>query len=409
MDSVHIPEEKDRKRKFKAFLKAVFTFKVLATVVLIVLSYQVFTMSKLISPVKDKSEGLIDDLNNFRKNNAAFASDLNEIREYLLLPTKNYASGESDQPSDDDLKAAILSFIGSVGHDADRVEKVAELQLKVKTLVDGDEFKTAIKDEGLTVFMFYPKYDGQNFYNYLAIKIDELGPLAYVQANLVDGSFLVDSFAGQQQLGTDIGANLISLIKDKKQTWIDARKQILDQQGNLVNLFKSGEVADLLKAKKLTFDAKYTDTVDSYIYRIDGQYGKVLDLGIVKQNAELFLNSKDKNSFASVDEFKKALLDAINAADLRSPVEKLVEQKKNLLDSMFGEDSFASFLQDFGGTISSEAKEEPDRYVYTILRGDKPVGSIILEKGTAKVKVLRVGEEFAVDVFDYSSDSKKKI
>lgn len=409
MEQMQNQNEVPKKLKLKAFLKAVFTFKVWATVVLIFLSYQVYTMNKVIAPVKDKSEGLIDDLNSFRNNNAAFASDLNEIREYLLLPTKDYASGESAQPTDDDLKAAILSFIGSVGHDADKIEKVKEIQTKVQSVVDSEEFKALMKDQGLLAYEFYPKYDGQNFYNFLALKIDELGPLAYVQANVVDGSFLVDSFAGQQQLGTEIGTNLIDLIKEKKQIWIDARKQILDKQKGFAEFFKTGEVAAFLKEKKLTFDAKYTDAIDAYVYKVDGPYGKVLDFGIAKQSGALFLYGVDKVSFASADEFNKALMDALKSADLRSPVEKLVEQKKNLLDGMFGEDSFGSFLQEFGGEISSEAKEEPDRYVYTLLRGGQPIGSIILEKGTAKIKVLRNGDGFAVDVFDYSSDSKKKI
>lgn len=398
----------DNKVKTKQLLKKVFSFKVLATVIMIILSYQVYSMYKVIAPVKDKSEGLIDELNSFRNNTMTFASDLNEIREYLLLPTKDYSTGTLTEPNDDDLKAAILTFIGSVGSEADKIDKVQELQDKMRTLVDGAEFQNLMREEGLSFHMFYPEYDGQNFYNFLALKVDELGPLAYVQGNLVDGSFLVDAFGGKEQLGNDLNENLMNVIKEKKSSWLEARKVILDQQVYLAALFKAADVQSALQEKKMSFVDKYEDTIDTYLYKVDGPYGPILRFGVLKEEPKLFLDAPNRQTFAEQEDFKKALLIALQSADLRSPIEKLVMQKKEVLDSMFGEEAFKFFLEEFGGSITSQAKEEPDRYVYSLYRQEQALGSIILEKGTGKVKVLRNGEEFAVDVFDFSSEGKKK-
>ncbi len=393
----------------KKIVKNIFSFKVLATIAILILSYQVYSMHKVISPVQNKSEGIIDEINAYRQNNSAFASDLNEIRQYLLLPTKDYANDEFKQPTDEDLKAAILSFMGSVGHDADKIEKLANLKSKVQSTVDDAEFKTVLAENGLSAFVFEAQYDGDNTYDLLALKIDEQSTLANVKANVADATFFVESFGEQTGLGADLKTELINLIKTQKSNWVTKRESIVAEQNYLKTYLASAEIADLFKQKALRFDEKPTDTLTAYVYKIDAKYGKVLDLGIDKKDLKIFINNNGQNSvFEDHSNFENAFVDAIKSVDLRSPIEKLVEQKKSLLDSMFMDDSFKIFLKGFGGEMSSDAKEEADRYVYSLSRGGNLLGSIILEKGTAKIKVLRKGDGFAVDVFDFSTDTKKK-
>lgn len=396
--------------KKPSLLKRIFSFKGLVLLILIFLLYSNYTLNKAIEPVKDKSEGIIDDLGRYRTLNEAFANDLNEVRKYLLLPTKAYDTQDVGATDQEDLKSAVLSFIGSVGQDSYKNDLVDSLHVHVQGFVNGEAFSEFLAEQALSFHTFYPEYDGSNLYTFIAIRNNELGGLAFLKGNIVDGTYFLDAVSEDQQLGKDLSEDLIKTIEKNKNEWISYKKTLLERQDFLAALIVDKDVPALFKEKSLIVDSKFEETDYLIKYKVNGTYGHVFDFGVSKEGAKFFIDlAGDKSLFDNQDEFRSALFASINEMDLRSPVEKAVSEKKVLLEEIFKEKAFRFFLDEFGGQIAAEPKEEPDRFVYDLKRGDKIIGSVILEKGTGIVKVLRDGQEIAVNVFDYSSEPKKKL
>ncbi len=91
---------------------------VLAVVILLVLdSVQILNMSTVVTRVDKYNQGVVDEIGGFRGDVQSFAGDLNEIRRFLLLPEKNYASAEQDQkqsvdePQASDNQLGMYAFI----------------------------------------------------------------------------------------------------------------------------------------------------------------------------------------------------------------------------------------------------------------------------------------------------------
>lgn len=383
----------------------------IGAILVLSLLYNFYSLNSSFNPIKEKSEGLIDELASYRDQQASFASDLNEIRQYLLLPTKDYSTGEVKKPDNEQLKSAVLTFVGAVGQNSYKEDKVQDLHEKIQVVLADEDFQIMLKEQNLTTHTFYPQYDGESVYTFLGIKSQADGALAFVKGNIIDGSFLLDASVKQYQLGKKPLKSLMRNIEKNKEKWVGAKQDLLAKKAAMLELVSDEDFSAVLDEHKLKFDADSPQEKDTkLIYAVNGPYGLALNIGILKEELKFFVDDFNKlETFDDLAAMKIAIKAKALSLDLRSPLVKTVDSKKQMLEDTFRDKSFDYFLKEFEGIIADDPIEEDDRYVYELRRAEELIGSVILEKGTGLVKVLRAGEEIAVNIFDFQPISKKKI
>lgn len=97
MTQKHEKESKNTQTK-EALKKLGF---MLLGLLLAVNTVQLVRFGDIVERVDRYNQGVVDELGGFSGDVASFGGDLNEIREFLLLPTKEYSSTPKDQQAEE--------------------------------------------------------------------------------------------------------------------------------------------------------------------------------------------------------------------------------------------------------------------------------------------------------------------
>ena len=391
-----------------AFLKLGMIF---LAILLIADTVQIARFGEIVERVDHYNKGVVDELGGFRQDIMNFGSDINEMRSFLLMPTKKYSFMEQGEEIEEDnqqeasaTEKALYQFMGSYIEEGN-VSKNAQLaEERIQTFGTDSALKSELEASGLSVGAVL-KDDFS-----LSFKISsEEEPLFAVVADKKTGEMKVQSVMGSYSLeGSDdeaIKSDLISYVTENKDK-VATTKQTIEEQKKLITGLKDNEeVATILKEKKLTFmtDPEEDDEKISYNI-INSEENTLLTIAIKREDGSVEMSEK---SYADDASLTSAFIDELGQLDGATSLEKLITERRAELEAVFNEEAFKELLSSNDLSVDSEPRAEYNKLLYDVKNADGQTQfSFVIELSSGLFKVLRDNEE--IDLYPALQESSKK-
>jgi len=416
MNSTKEIKEPAKKKRFWPAIKSL-AMLVLAFM-LIFNTYQLLNLGMIVTKVDKYNQGVVDEIGAMNGDVKAFAADLTEIREYLLLPTKEYSFGEKATEGNIDEKPAsetelgVYAFLNSLDKEnAISKNKTIALSLVDKFKVDPTMKEYADSEVRRTIQGALSLGDVKAENSTLSIKFlsgtEEKEPLFNVLLNFETGSSTIQSIAGIKNLKsfTDSGflTELLGHLVDSVDHVSKLKKSYKNRLQEIADLVKDDEIKKILADKKVQWPANPEENAESYIFKV-GQDGIPI-LNIRKSDMHLMVGEQN---FENATAMKPALIRAFNSIESASPEQKLTTERLNELTAIFQQPAFQDLLTKSGGKLSEQPRQETNKIIYDVTGPDSKVKfSFAIEITSGMVKILKDDQEIAVTSF-LDDGSKKK-
>ena len=377
-------------------------------VAVVVLMAQIQAMGdrlELIDTIGDNNSKVIGEMSVAKSYLTDFGSDLNQIREYLLLPTSEYdfgALGDVDfEEAEEDLTTLVFQLVSRLA-DYEESEAVYEENLvAVKELfADGMWTEAGLRVDGFTVYD-----DSLSGMEVLDLDLDLTGEFTltgyFGEVSMEDAEDFAELVAELREFIAGVAEfrALVALVNERR-------------VGFTSSIFVESYFLSLLEVGGMTLgDEQEAD--EMYYWELKNADGTVLaQIGVWKETAEQVMRQPGENGGDSsdwgVDVFH---VESLNTIDARTALEKMVDENTDELADLMADLAFVATLEDAGFTVG-EVVEDDAGISYPILDGDGAIlRTLYLNKSTGEVRVLDVDGESedlasAIDALDMTSKKK---
>ncbi len=348
-----------------------------------------------IDSLEERNTEVIQEVSQSKEYLSSFGEDLNSIREFLLLPTKNYDFGEGDdvilseEDTEEDLTTQLFTFVEKLGtYEKNQDRYDANLATFQTALQDG-----FWSEKGLTVDAGQQTSEAMVF----SFKDSTLNNTEVFAVELgYDGIFSVDSLDDSwkfddKETASSIVEELQTLVNSDLEELRAQVKTVETARASVAAWVSSQSVKDALAAKGLTVSTELA-TPGEYRYEFKNTDSEaVAQLSISQIDGKITLQiAKVLGDYAEsmVPTDEASLLDAVqNGMDSRSERTILVDQREKEMESVFSDRAFKAVLGEL--ELQMGVKNESDtRISYPLLRADgQTLRVIYIDKATGDVKV----------------------
>lgn len=414
-------ESQEKKLTYKEKLKSLVHRKnILITVLVVFLLIQYIQIQGVLgnfSFLQGRSSSLIDELGQLKDTYTQVGSDLNEVREFLRMPTKKYAGFDependaNDGKNENELQLAFFQYVDFLAKNKNIEQNLATYRTLLDGLKKSESFSSFLKAESLTVS------DLIEDDNSLSLRIsgpegEELAVYYYVK----DDSTLFFRTSKQKeevdsQKLEELESEITEFLKNNKGDLLKAFADIRKKKAEIeaaINSEKTLQVKNELHIKldpnsieqnlKITYFIynKTSDVIGEIV--LDTKSGKILLAD--KNNEKLSLEVTDINT---------ALIPFLKKLDIRTFIQKKVDQARKDIEATIEDKGFKLLLEQSKLKISAIPREDNLRYYYDIFQEDgSKLSVIVVEKSTGVVNIIRPDGTNAQNIFFFDPGLKKK-
>lgn len=385
---------------------------IIAGLILIVNTVQLARFGAIVENVDMYNKGVVDELGGFREDVSSFGSDLNEIRSFLLLPTREYSFAkefkpivEEDEKETSNTEKAIYQFLGQFMDEQTVKENAAQAEEKVKSLYNNSSFREEISNYSLKVGRMETTDEMASF------KIlNETGVAIYSYIiNKKDNSIIIQSALGTYEVEAEDAMEhdreIVDYFRKNKEDAEKMKTVIEKLTSDLSTLVKKWEIVKILNEKKVKIGApeESNDEINYYVLNLEDE--KLLMITIPRNDAKYILSDKE---YETIEDLETALKEVLQEIDARTAFEKLIEDRQAELEEIFNSEAFQDYLSTNNLSISTEPSESYNKINYDVMDGDGKVAfSFVIELSSGMFKVMKDNEE--IDLYTIlNSGSKKK-
>jgi hypothetical protein len=326
------------------------------------------------------TQNVAGDIRAIRDGMAQFGGDLNEMREYLLLPPQDYSylkgKKEEDIQDADMLTQSVYQFVNQVGKEHITQKKKNENTKAIYSLKSSSSFW-----QNLSQLDLLPA--NWNFYIQSIIGIDDIAVIE--EQNLED---VVLAYLGEK---TELILSMQSRIKEQQ----DAVKLLWEDEG----------ISSVFSEKKLQPDLNPLEIDEGFEYTVQNLDNEILSIILVdRKTGNLIFHGGE---YMTAEELKIPFLEKLRSLSGETEHMSMLDDKKKELEDLLSEDAFAETLGLSHLTIK-EPRPEGVRIYYDLINSDDEtmLGSIIFETETGNVFFYdtKTKEEFDMNsVFEIGS------
>lgn len=370
---------------------------------------QLVRFGDIVERVDRYNQGVIDELGGFRGDVASFGGDLNEIREFLLLPTKEYSSTpkeqqeEGNEPKASRTETALFTFMEQIAEEQNQSVNKEKAIALATTLHDDAGFVASLVSAALTIGKVETNDLASSFKvndaqgnGIFAINVDLKKATVSVQSSL-------GKYAVKDQTAEGVKKELLSYFENNKDQAVKMKTVLNEQKEGIKAIRDNNDVKALLTEKKATIE-EAVESEEGITYPIlNNDKEKVLEIQIQRKDGTILFNEK---SYATAPELLQPLLDTVKNTDMSSVQEQLINSKKAELQSIFGQEAFKEMLKNSGLELNQTPREDYNKLLYDVKKGDKVIFSFAIEMSSGSLKIIKDDQE--IDLFSILSEGSKK-
>jgi hypothetical protein len=381
---------------------------------------QVSKVTGGISSLANSGSSLVDEVGQLNEVTAMLAQDLTEVRGFLLLPTRQYASSldfeesSREDSNEDNLQVALFKYVGFLGEQENLKQKMSMNSSYLDALY-GDKFSAFLDSRNLSfskrtetddrheVYLL-DEVGNQILYFYLEKETGNLHQATVGSLDMIITETEDEFLAGAEEFLTDNLSSLLSLITQVEET----KEYVIDS-------FSSEEIAELLEAEKLTFISEPNESEAGLLYDIENYVGEVVaQVSFVKADLAITLvDIRDEdNIILQVTDLATALPPFIEKLDVLPAVQKKIMEAQLGLKETFEDKGFRLLLEETGLYVEFSPREDEYRFYYDIRLGETDgtlLGSVVIEKNTGMIEVVDPTGADTVNLLFFEEGLKKKL
>jgi len=368
---------------------------VLSGLLVVFLVLQVFALKAEIAEIKETTDkaqeatGYIMD----------FGTDLNEIRELLLLPTENYATLNGDDIETEDEGDTVIEDMFAYVHQIGVSKTIEENTTQVDEYLSTEEIGTLLQEQGLS------RADGE-----YEIKDALDRALLRVGVSEEDGAIYLQNYFDEDiEINGDLSVAFESEIANMSA--LTGRIDVLDNARTELSsmLYESGDAYDALMEKGMKAEAEYDNGSSYDYYLVNQDQTRLATLTLAKASPEVVTWSDLTTGDMAPVEIDAAVLAAlIEPLDASTLLEQKVAENREKLESLLSDAAFTKALSE-NSVEMSEAREDDTGIYYDLLALDGSVlSTIYVDKHTGKVMVTNGETKLELMAAVQEAESKKK-
>ena len=389
------------------------------TAIAIFFFFQYFQVQSLLgtfSFLQGRDSSLLTEIGQLKEAYTGFGDDLNEVRDFLRMPTKSYVGfgdAESEEPSenanDNELQLAMFKYIGFLSSEK-ATEKAVEASTKnLEQLETSDTFKSFLGEEDLILTAIADISGGKAMYINLK---DGRSIISYFLDDK-DGTLQLKTLLDKKTLGFEDDIEEISrtLITESKATILAAFKGIADKLESIDTIIYDEKTQEETEKLGISIAPSNVENNLEYTYVISNEVGQLigeivldattLDITLIDTNEES-LSVKATNISSALVPFLKKL-------DTKTFIEKKVDEAIANVEETMKDEGFKLLMKESGLTIETEAREYDERLFYDITDANgNLIASFVVEMSTGVVNVVNEDGTKAENLLFFDPDFKKK-
>jgi LCP family protein required for cell wall assembly len=408
-------EKNDYKKRIKKFL----TFKnVLITSVALLFLVQYFQIQSVVgtfSFLQGRDSSLVTEIGELKESYVSFGEDLNEIRDFLRMPTKNYfdvEEAESEEgKNEEELQIAMFQYVTYLSNQEVLTKKLNDGKIYLTSLVDSIQFNGFIMDRELYMSGLSDN-ESKSF-----ISINDLDGVSLVEISLdkENGNIYLNTFNESQLISAssyeDFESQLKDFVDDNKESLISEGKEISKKKQSILSAITSETTANSLLTLGISIANEPVLTSTNYVYSIYNSSSEVIG-EIVFDTTSLditLLDKQDESVSVKATDISTALIPFLEKLDTRSFLQKKTDEALDKLNKTLSDKGFKLLLSQAELTISEEPRETDDRFYFDIYNSSEThLSSIVIEKATGVVNIVNPDGTNSQNIFFFDSGSKKK-
>src|SRR3989338_2726871 len=368
--------------------------------------------------LQGRDSSLITEIGQLKDTYTQVGNDLNEVREFLRLPSKNYGDIDAAINSEDEsdknknsVQMALFKYVDFLSTTKALEQKVAKSKAMLDALGDSQTFKALLKTDNLSLSKINEDDSGYSF--------SILGPnaesLIFYYLSKEDGKLFVKTVKEKIEVSyADLSAmekaatELIKSDKDELLASINALKSAREKIEKAIN---SKETKDAVKKLNITLESTYIDKDLKLTYSIFNKSGELIgEIILDTKNLGVSLIDKTDDSLSvETTDIAGAIVPFLSKLNTKTLIEKKADKALAELKNTLSDDGFKLLMKQAGLKISEEPRVDNQRIYYDISTMDGTVlSSIVVEKATGVINIVDPKGTNSQNILFFDPDFKKK-
>ena len=387
---------------------------------------QVSKITGGLSLLDNTGSSLIDEVGKLNEVTGTLSGDLNEVRSYLLMPTKDYSLiGSTDSSEDSDTDPTEIALFRYFG-DLSATERVSQ-QLDLSRgffgkLLQNEEIVSRM---GKYNFLLSPIQEEEEVYSISLIDLNEGAEenedskptLLYLYIEKETGNMYIKTPYEIVEFKANTDEKFFEFyteyFDDNLEKVQETLIKINEANAYIVASFSNEVVSELLRKKRLSLTEE--PVTDGFLlrYSLNNEAGdSIAEVVLDKSKMDVSLvDLRDRNDIElQVTDLVSAVPPFIERLDTLPSAQQKIVDAQILLQQLFDDKGFKLLLSEGNLTVATEPRKDSYRVYHDITRGDGSViGSIVIEKSTGVIQIVDPNGANAQNILLYTGDSKKKI
>ncbi len=378
---------------------------------------QIQSLFGTFSFLEGRDTSLITEIGQIKEAYLHFGEDMNEIRNYLRLPTKDYfgfsegEGGNNDGTNQDELQLALFQYMSYLS-DRETIDyDIETYKSYLNKLAVDEEYLALLAENGVStsgalegntaVSLYIYSPEGYKAISYYLSKED---------GNLYVGTY-TEKAEVESETYEDFRGNAVELIEDDMDDILESAVAIEEKTAEIREVIASAEVVAELGLLKITISGEPISGNGEMVYSIynssEDLIGEIhLDTAEVKVS---LVDVNDDSMTLMVDDLSTSLIPFLQKLNTKTFFEIKSEEAIVSLENTFADEGFKLLLSQAGLTISDEPREDDDRIYYDIYdSGDNHLSSLVIEKKTGVINIVGADGANSENLLFFDPDYKKK-
>ena len=381
-----------------------------AVILLLVNTIMLSKMGYIVESVDKYNKGVVDELGKVRSDIVTFGTDLNEIRKFLLLPTKTYSFNstytEGSTESDDEngqVGQAVYFYLNDFINQQSSSTNPQKAVERTNAIVADQDFINALKNESLVLSKVEDNPENISFK--ISSSVDNNAIFA-VLTNKKTNETTVQSSLGVKKLETktvkEATTDILSYVKQNKDNAATAKMKINGLKNTISNWVQDASVSEILKNKKATFSDTPDENNDSIAYSIKNSEGKEL-IKVAIKRADYSIEVQGQ-SYQDLAQAKSSFVSLLSQMDASTAQEKLLNDRKKEFEQVLSEKGLKDMLTSNNLTVVLPARNDFNKLLYDVKDNTgKVIFSFAIEISSGMYKVVKGDTE--IDLYSFMNQS----
>lgn len=386
-------------------------------VLFLMMYIQVQSIFGTFSFLQGRDSSLITEIGELRDSYVTMGSDMNEVREFLRMPEKNYAnlqemsSTDTEGKNDNDVQLALFKYVDFLTSDHVLSGKVAQGKSLLTGLTESTNFADYLNGESLKLSALAENEDG------ISVRIESEGGfvLATYHLDKVTGKLSLKTMTEEQKVeenkAQDFEAAAIKFLNENKDGLMKTAENIAAKQGAIAKAINLGTTRKVLAESGLELKADAKAGNLEIVYPILNKTGEIVaEISLHTDEGEIWLVDKNDSSMSvRVTDIATGLAPFLQKLDGRTFIEKKAAQALKDLRDTINDKGFRLLLSESGFSIADASREDEDRIYYDIFdpKGAH-VSSLVVEKSTGVINIVKPDGTNAENILFFDPEFKKK-